>query len=56
MKTKTLRAFPDGIRDIHNQLKNGKPLTEEQVDKLCYIFNNTGKFGLSCHSHLAMDF
>jgi len=48
MKTKKKNIKKDAkesLRDIHKQFKNGKPLTEEQLDKLCYI-TDMGQLGL----------
>jgi len=39
------------LRDIHKQFKNGKPLTEEQLERLCHILDNMGQLGLATGSH-----
>jgi hypothetical protein len=39
------------IRDIHKQFKNGKPLTEGQIEKLSQILDDTSQFGLATGSH-----
>ena len=41
----------ESLRDIHKLFKYGKTLTEEQLEKLCYILDYIGNFGLSGGSH-----
>jgi len=45
IKTEKLLA-KEQLRDIHQQFKNGKPLTGEQLEKLCHI-TDMGQLGLA---------
>lgn len=36
----------ESLRDIHKQFKNGKQLTDEQLEKLCHI-TDMGQLGLA---------
>jgi len=41
-----LSKSKESLRDIHKQFKNGKQLTDEQLDKLCHI-TDMGQLGLA---------
>ena len=59
MKTKMKNIKTEGalpkemLRDIHIQFKNSKPLTEEQLEKLCRITDISNLWGITAWTKFA---